>query len=177
MSPGEGPLLSSRDEVALREILGRFTTGVTVVTARTDTPCGMTANAFASVSLNPPSVLVCVHRSAFIYEAVRKTRHFAVSVLGGGQEDLARYFADHSRPRGVAEFDAVGWSPAPLTGTPVLDGALAWLDCALASSYDGGDHEILLGSVLASGTGSAEDALVFFGGGFHRLPSGDPHGT
>jgi flavin reductase (DIM6/NTAB) family NADH-FMN oxidoreductase RutF len=159
------------DTTLLRAVLGRFSTGVTVVTADAGVPCGMTANAFTSVSLDPPSILVCVHRNAAIYRAVRKAGCFAVSVLSAGQEDLARYFADRSRPRGAAEFEAIGWSPAPLTGTPVLDGSLAWLDCALTTSHDGGDHEIFLGTVLAVGSGTAQDALVFFDGSFHRLLS------
>jgi flavin reductase (DIM6/NTAB) family NADH-FMN oxidoreductase RutF len=153
----------------LRKILGRFSTGVTVVTASHGKPCGMTANAFTSVSLNPPSVLVCVHRGGALYQTVRQAGGFAVSVLSSEQEKAARHFADHSRPRGAAEFGAFDWSPAPLTGAPVLDGALAWLDCALTTSYDGGDHEIFLGKILASGSGSARNALVFFGGTFHQL--------
>lgn len=162
---------SPLDTGLLRAVLGRFSTGVTVVTADAGVPCGMTANAFTSVSLDPPSILVCVNRNAAIYHAVRKAGCFAVSVLSAGQEDLARYFADRSRPRGAAEFEAIGWSPAPLTGTPVLNGSLAWLDCALTTSHDGGDHEIFLGAVLAVGSGTAQDALVFFDGSFHRLLS------
>lgn len=162
---------SPLDRAGLRKVLGRFSTGVTVVTADAGVPCGMTANAFTSVSLDPPSVLVCVNRNAAVYHAVRKAGCFAVSVLSAGQEDLARYFADRSRPRGTAEFEAIGWSPAPLTGSPVLGGALAWLDCSLTTSHDGGDHEIFLGTVLAVGSGPAQDALVFFDGSFHRLLS------
>jgi flavin reductase len=162
------------DAGLLRKVLGRFPTGVTVVTARAGTPCGMTANTFTSVSLDPPSILVCVNRSAALCQAVRQAGCFTVSVLSAAQEDVARYFADHSRPRGAAEFGGVGWSPAPLTGTPVLDGALAWLECALTASYDGGDHEIFLATVLASGFGAARDALVFFSGGFHQLLPGNP---
>jgi flavin reductase len=164
---------SPQDTGLLRKVLGRFPTGVAVVTADAGMPCGMTANAFTSVSLDPPLILVCVNRNAAIYQAVLKAGCFAVSVLSARQEHVARHFANHSRPRGEAEFNAVGWSPGPMTGTPVLDGTLAWLDCALTTSYDGGDHEIFLGTVLASGFGPAQDALVFFGGGFHR-PSLDP---
>jgi flavin reductase len=162
-----------QDTGELRKVLGRFPTGVTVVTAHAGAPCGMTANAFTSVSLDPPSILVCISRNAAIYRAVRTAGCFAVSVLSAAQEDVARHFADHSRPRGTAEFGAVAWSPAPLTGTPVLDGSLAWLDCALTTSYDGGDHEIFLGKVLASGFGSARNALVFYGGRFHQLVPGN----
>jgi flavin reductase len=153
---------------ALRSVLGRFATGVTVVAAGRGTPCGMTANAFTSVSLEPPLVLVCVDRSAAIYDTVLADGSFAVSMLSAGQEHVARYFADHSRPRGPEEFSAVEWFPGPSTGAPILHGAVAWLDCQLTNSYDGGDHEIFIGSVLASGSGPAEDALVFYGGNFHQ---------
>jgi flavin reductase (DIM6/NTAB) family NADH-FMN oxidoreductase RutF len=152
----------------LRSVLGKFATGVTVVAAGRDAPCGMTANAFTSVSILPPLVLVCVNRSAAVHQAVLESGSFAVSVLSAHQEQVARYFASHSRPRGPAEFDSVDWSPGPSTGSPVINGALAWLDCDLADSYDGGDHVIFIGSVRDSGTGPAHDALLFFGGDFHR---------
>jgi flavin reductase (DIM6/NTAB) family NADH-FMN oxidoreductase RutF len=139
-----------------------------VLAAGQETPCGMTANAFTSVSLDPPLILVCVNRSAAVYKAVIDAGSFAVSMLSAGQEHVARHFADHSRPRGTTEFDLVGWSPGPRTGAPVIDDALAWLECSLANSYDGGDHEIFLGSVLASGFGTSGDALLFFGGSFHQ---------
>jgi flavin reductase (DIM6/NTAB) family NADH-FMN oxidoreductase RutF len=158
------------DTGQLRSALGRFATGVTVVAAGSRTPCGMTANSFTSVSVDPPLVLVCVNRGSALYRAVLSEGSFAVSVLAGHQEDLARYFADHARPRGAAEFAAVCWSPGPGTGAPVLKGALAWLDCAVATSYEGGDHEIFLGSVLATGVGPERDALLFFRGGFCRSP-------
>jgi flavin reductase (DIM6/NTAB) family NADH-FMN oxidoreductase RutF len=156
------------DGDALRSVFGRFATGVTVVAAGREEPRGMTANSFTSVSIRPPLILVCVNRNASINQAVLESGSFAVSILSAHQEHVARYFADRTRPRGIAEFGSVDWSPAPSTGAPVLDGALAWLDCALAASYDGGDHVIFLGSVLDSGWGPDHDALLFFGGGFHR---------
>jgi flavin reductase len=167
---GPPPVLAppTADGAVLRAVLGRFATGVTVVAAGGEEPRGMTANSFTSVSIEPPLILVCANRNASICQAVLDSGSFAVSVLSARQEHLARYFADHSRPRGAAEFGSVDWSPAPRTGAPVLHGALAWLDCALAASYDGGDHAIFLGSVLASGFGDAHDILLFFGGDFHR---------
>jgi flavin reductase len=153
---------------ALRSVLGRFATGVTVVAAGRATPCGMTANAFTSVSLEPPLILVCVDRSAAIYNTVLADGSFSVSMLSARQEHVARYFADHSRPRGPDEFSSVEWSPGPSTGAPILTGAIAWLDCTLVNSYEGGDHEIFIGSVKASGHGPADDALLFFGGNFHQ---------
>lgn len=158
----------SADSDILRAVCGRFATGVTVVSAGREEPSGMTANSFTSVSLDPPLILVCVNRNASIYRAVLESGSFAVSMLSARQEQVARYFADRSRPRGLAEFGEIGWSPAPRTGAPVLHDALAWLDCALATSYEGGDHVIFIGSVLASGCGPAHDALIFFGGRFHR---------
>lgn len=152
----------------LRSVLGKFATGVTVVAAGRDAPCGMTANAFTSVSILPPLVLVCVNRSARVNRAILESGTFAVSVLSAHQEEVARYFADHSRPRGADEFSSVDWMPGPSTGSPVIAGAIAWLECDLAARYDGGDHVILLGSVQASGCGPAHDALLFFSGRFHR---------
>ncbi|HEV2451741.1 MAG TPA: flavin reductase family protein [Streptosporangiaceae bacterium] len=158
----------------LREALRCFATGVTVLSAGRDTPCGMTANAFTSVSLSPPLVLVCVKHDAAIHQAVLESGSFAVSVLSARQAHVARYFADHSRPRGRGEFDYVGWTPGPNTGAPVIDGTLAWIECALAEVHEGGDHSIFLGSVLASRHGPACDALVFFGGRFHCPPLSPP---
>jgi enediyne polyketide synthase len=161
----------NEETLALRSVLGKFATGVTVVTSGTNRPCGMTANSFTSVSLAPPLILVCITRSAAIYKTILDTGSFAVSILSADQEHLGRYFADHARPRGETEFRAVDWSPGPRTGAPVLHGALAWLECELANSYDGGDHEIFLGSVVASGHGPEYDALLYFRGGFHQPPS------
>jgi len=152
----------------LRTVLGHFATGVTVLAADGDTPQGMTANSFTSVSLSPPLVLVCVNKTAAIHQTVLDCGSFTVSVLAGHQEGVARHFADHSRPRGRSEFDIVGWSPAPNTGAPIIHDALAWIECELVATYDGGDHSIFLGAVLASGHEPARDALLFFGGRFHR---------
>lgn len=160
------------DRSELRGVLGLFATGITVLTAGRDTPRGMTANSFTSVSLEPPLVLVCVLRKSAIHEAVLEEKAFAVSVLSARQEHLARHFADRGRPRGAQEFEAVGSFPGRHTGTPVLSDSLAWLECGLAAVYDGGDHSIFLGSVLELGRGAAGDALLYFGGDFHRLEPG-----
>lgn len=158
------------DTFRLRSILGQFATGVTVVAAGSKMPCGMTANSFTSVSLDPPLVLICVTRDSELCKAVLREGCFAVSVLAAHQEDLARYFASHARPRGAAEFAKVRWSPGPGTGAPVLDEALAWLDCAVTTSHHGGDHEIFVGSVLASGAEPEREALMFFRGSFCQSP-------
>jgi flavin reductase (DIM6/NTAB) family NADH-FMN oxidoreductase RutF len=166
------PAAGVHDKSELRGVLGRFATGVTVVTAGRPVPSGMTANSFTSVSLNPPLVLVCVVRDAAVHRAITDGESFAVSVLAEDQEQVARYFANKARPRGEREFDEVEWVPGRHTGVPVISGSLAWLECRLAAVYDGGDHSIFLGSVLDAGRGSGEDALLFYGGRFKQLDSG-----
>ncbi|HEV2377056.1 MAG TPA: flavin reductase family protein [Streptosporangiaceae bacterium] len=162
------PLEAQDDRRHLRSVFGRFATGVTVVAAGREEPRGMTANSFTSVSLDPPLVLVCTHQTALIHKAVVDCGSFAVSILSADQEHVARYFADSSRPRGTAEFAGSRWWPAPTTGAPILHGSLAWVDCELSAVYEGGDHSIFLGLVLASGYGTARHGLVFFGGDFHH---------
>ncbi|MFB8209370.1 MULTISPECIES: flavin reductase family protein [unclassified Streptomyces] len=155
----------------LRGVLGRFATGVTVLTTGRDTPQGMTANSFTSVSLEPPMILVCVKRTAALHDAILTEKAFAVSVLAGHQQDVAKYFADRGRPRGSREFETVDSTPGQHTGAPVLTDAQAWLECGLAAVYDGGDHSIFLGSVLDIGRRETDDPLLYFGGGFHQLPA------
>ena len=153
----------------MRDVMGMFATGITVLTAGGEGPHGMTANAFSSVSLDPPLVLVCVARTAVMHGAILGTGSYAVSVLAGEQEHIARYFADRRRPRGVAQFDHVDWRPGPLTGAPLLEGSLAWMECEVTNVYSGGDHSIFLGEVLDIGRADESHALLFFGGGYHRL--------
>lgn len=158
----------------LRAVLGRFATGVTVISAGRAAPRGMTANSFTSVSLEPPLILVCVNRRAAVHQAVTDSGSFTVSVLSASQEHVARYFADHGRPRGEDEFAGVGWWPAPRTGTPVLRGAVGWLECEVVSTHTGGDHSIFIGSVISSGSGPDRDALVYYSGEFHQPELGRP---
>lgn len=156
-------------QTSLREVMAQFATGVTVITAGGEHGHGMTANAFTSVSLAPPLVLCCVARTARMHRAIQSAGSFAVSILGGGQEALARYFADRRRPRGPAQFHSVDWVAGRWTGAPLLSGALAWLECALVRSYDGGDHTIFLGSVLSAHRGVQGEALLFFSGSFYEI--------
>jgi flavin reductase (DIM6/NTAB) family NADH-FMN oxidoreductase RutF len=150
----------------LRTVLGMFATGVTVVTTGGELPHGMTANAFTSVSLDPALVLVCVRRSAVMHQALQEEGTFVVSILSGDQEATAHYFARSSRPRDEREFVDVAHLRGPLTGAPILTGCLAWLECKVTTVYDGGDHDIFIGSVLGIGHRPDCDALVFHGGRF-----------
>ncbi len=159
------------DPRALRDVMGWFATGITVITSAGDTAHGMTANSFSSVSLDPPLVLVCLARTTSMHDIVVSNGGFAVNVLGAEQEEVARHFASRDRPAGIAQFDAVDWVAGPRTGAPLLAGALAWLECSLGEIYDGGDHSIFLGRVVGLGRGHGREALLFFGGAYHQIPS------
>lgn len=149
-----------------RRILGHWTTGVAVVTSLTDAgrPRGLTASAFASLSLQPPLVLVCIEHGADTHGSIRASGFFAVSVLPQAAERLARRFAGDA-PEG--KFDGIAHHPEA-TGAPVLDDALAWVDCTLRDAYDGGDHTIFVGDVVA-GDAREGEPLVYYRGGFNRL--------
>ena len=129
----------------------------------------MTANSFTSVSLDPPLILVCIDRHAATHDRILSMGAFAVSVLGAGQERVARHFADPGRSSGTAQFEAVACFPGQHTGAPLISGALAWLECRLWRTYDGGDHSIFLGHLLAAHSRTAPDALVFLRGRYDRL--------
>jgi flavin reductase len=135
-----------------RSVLGRFVTGISIMTAvgSDGEPHGMTANALASVSLDPPLVLVCVDRSAIMAELMEDADGFALSFLTREQEELSTWFATPERPTGAAQFDGLVTS-ALVTGSPILEDSLAWLDCRRWAIYDGGDHIIVVGEVVALG--------------------------
>jgi flavin reductase len=153
-----------------RDAVGMFATGITVVTARAGGfGHGMTANSFTSVSLDPPLVLVCVVRDAVMHKVLDDVGSFGVSVLAAGHEDLARYFSDPGRPMGMAQFVPLDWRPAPVTGTPLLDGALAWLECTVEAAYPGGDHSVFLGRVQWVEVGEGGGPLLYWAGDYLPL--------
>jgi flavin reductase (DIM6/NTAB) family NADH-FMN oxidoreductase RutF len=148
-------------ENEFRRVLGHFATGVAVVAARAGEPAqGLTANAIASVSLDPPLVLVCVEHAADTHDVIVAAESFAISVLRHDQEALARRFADDA----AAKFDGVAHR-SEVTGAPVLEYALAWIDCRLWASYPGGDHTIFVGEVVA-GDADGGAPLTYFRGGY-----------
>lgn len=167
--PAPDPL-ETPSPVVLRDVMSSFATGITVLTAGGEHSHGMTANAFSSVSLEPPMVLVCIARTAQMHEAILCTRYFGVNVLSADQEDVARHFASRGRPKGLAQFEGIDWFPGEQSGSPLLTGSLAWLECELAEVYQGGDHSIFLGTVLEA-TRQSGDALLFFDGEFQEAPS------
>lgn len=158
----------------LRNVLGAFPTGVTIVTTGgEDEPYGMTANAFTSVSLDPPLVLVCVNRRAQASELIPRNQAFAVNILTADQEPLSTYFASSSRARGREAFAEIPHRSV-VTGSPVIEDAAAFLDCRLASRHEAGDHNIFVGEVVAIGLDPEAIPLVFHGGRYRSLIDARP---
>ena len=134
-----------------RRVLGHFATGVTVVTTNHNgTISGLTVNAFCSVSLDPPLVLVCVDLSSNTLPLIRESKNFAVNILSNEQEYLSRCFATPSIER-YENFCHAEYATA-VTGAPILKGTLAFVDARVVAEYPGGDHIIFLGQVEAIGT-------------------------
>jgi flavin reductase (DIM6/NTAB) family NADH-FMN oxidoreductase RutF len=125
---------------------------------------GLTATAVASVSLNPPLVLACIDRTADTHDCIDRAGAFGISILPSGAQAVADRFAGASA---AAKFDGVVVRRAR-TGAPILDAAMAWLDCRLWARYEGGDHTIFVGEVVAAGA-EGGDPLVHVGGAFTRL--------
>ncbi|MCC8243271.1 flavin reductase family protein [Saccharothrix luteola] len=167
------PELTGVSPTEMRSTLARFATGVVVLTVGGEHMHGMTANAFSSVSLDPPLVLCCVARTATMHGSIAAAGHFATSVLRGDQESSARWFADGDRPAGRAQFDRVDWAPGPATGAPVLAGSLAWLECELVDVHEAGDHSVFIGRVLGAGRGDGREGLVFFDGGYRQVDTSE----
>ena len=150
---------------AYRDVLGTFPTGVTVVTARDASgPAGLTTNAFTSLSLDPPLILVCFDNASRTLPVVRASRRFAVNVLRAGQEDLAAVFAS-KRLQDVKFAQVTHRSDH---GVPVLDDALAWLVCDLVELLPGGDHTIGIGAVTELFEDEG-DPLLFWRGAYHGV--------
>jgi len=148
---------------AFRGAMRRVPTGVTVVTTlKEGEPRGITVNAFASLSLEPPSLLICVNREARSYLFISSSRIFCVNVLAGDQRRLAEHFSGRVRERQFAE---IGYA-VDATGAPVLRGTIAHFDCELAHEYQFGSHSILIGRVVSS-SARPGSPLGYFNGGFH----------
>ncbi|MEA2218137.1 MAG: 3-hydroxy-9,10-secoandrosta,3,5(10)-triene-9,17-dione monooxygenase reductase component [Solirubrobacteraceae bacterium] len=153
---------------AYRDTIGRFATGVTIVTTTgPDGPAGMTTNAITSLSLDPLLLLVCFDLGARTLEVVRSSRRFAVNVLRADDVELAAVFASKRVAR--EKFDSVTHTEAH--GVPVLDSALAWIACELRELVPGGDHAIGIGEVIGMGAGEPCDPLVYFRGRYTTIAS------
>jgi len=150
------------DTAQFKDAMSRFTTGVSIVSGIDDgEPVGFTCQSFVSLSIEPPMVAVAPARTSTSWPRIARSGSFCVNVLGENQEELCRGFAVSGGPK----FDGVDWHPAPGTGSPVIEGSLAWVDCRVELVHDAGDHELILGRVLD--LGAAEGfPLLFFRSGF-----------
>lgn len=166
LRPGEDvPLADDPEAVAaarrFRDVLGRFPSGVTVVTSMAGgVPVGMTCQSFSSVSLNPPLVLFCPSRTSRAWPLIQLSGSFAVNLLAEDQAELSTTMAT----RGVDKFADVAWKPSPSTGSPVLEGTLGYLDCSLHTVHEAGDHFVVIGRVLDLHSSEAPHALTFYQG-------------
>ena len=153
------------DSATFRSVLGRFVSGVTIVTARDaeGVDHGMTASAFCSVSLDPPLVLVSVARDATLHPVLLTQDELAVSILTASQEAIARRFAEKLNDR----FDGVGFTRA-ITGAPLIDAALAHIEGRIVHRHPGGDHTIFVAEVLAA-SASMDEPLLYYRGGYSHM--------
>jgi flavin reductase (DIM6/NTAB) family NADH-FMN oxidoreductase RutF len=149
------------DPPRFRQLLGRFATGVTVITAEDadGNPAGMTANTLVSVSLSPPLISVCIDRSAEMHRTLEQTGRFTVNILAAHQEAVSRRFAE----QGTRRFEGIGFTRSERGGI-VLDGVLAHLECEREAAYPAGDHSIYLGRVVGGASGEGEPLLYYRGG-------------
>lgn len=155
----------SFESKAFRQLLGRFATGVVVITADWEGRAyGMTVNSFTSVSLEPPLVLFCAVPRGETLRAIRQSTHFGVNILAQGQKELALRFAGMTPIGEEDRFLGTEYRPASGSSSPWIEGCLGWLDCSLEQTLEAGDHLILLARVLAIEEGSGAPPLLFFRG-------------
>jgi flavin reductase len=153
----------------LRDMMGRFATGVSVLTARHGPLlAGMTANAVASISVDPPLMMASIARKAETHGAIIGSHAFGISVLAAVQRPLAECFARPTTAEKLTGFCDAAWHEAE-TGSPILEGALAYFDCRLSARHDGGDHTIFIGEVVAAGCHDDAEPLLWYGSDYHRL--------
>ena len=157
------------DDAEFRQVMGRFATGVAVVTAMDEGEAvGLTIQSFTSLSLEPPLVCFAPGKSSSTWTRIRNSGSFCVNILGEDQEALCRAFATS----GADKFDGVGYDESPESGSPRLHGTLAWVDCVIDVVHDAGDHDLCIGRVNALGvTESTAGPLLYYRSGFGRFES------
>jgi 3-hydroxy-9,10-secoandrosta-1,3,5(10)-triene-9,17-dione monooxygenase reductase component len=155
-----------------RKVLGQFCTGVTVVTGVDGgEPVGFACQAFAALSLEPPLVLCCPGRRSTSWRRIARAGRFCVNVLAEGQRELSRVFGIS----GADKFAGVRWSPSP-AGAPILDGVLTWIDCAVETVHEAGDHHVVIGRVRTLGPYRDGRPLLFFRGRYTGTAPSAPDG-
>jgi flavin reductase (DIM6/NTAB) family NADH-FMN oxidoreductase RutF len=157
------------DIARLKAVMGHFATGVTIVAGvEGGEPIGFTAQSFHSLSMDPPLVLVCPSKTVSSWPRIRDAAKFCVNILSTEQEAACMTFASKTTDK----FKDVAWQAAPVTGSPMIDGSLAWIDCELQAEHDGGDHTIVVGRVVdVEINAQSAHPLVFYRAGFGRFES------
>ena len=155
------------DPTEFRRTLCRFVTGVTIVTTlEGKTDHGITVNAFTSVSLDPPLVLVCCDRKAESYELLKKSKVFAVNILSDSQKQISVNFSRHElKPIRFQDLRI----RREVTGAAVIEDAIAFIDCRVVAMHDAGDHEIFVGQVEKLGYKEGSDPLLFYAGKYRKI--------
>jgi len=160
------PMGSGFDTAEFRRVLGHQPTGVTIIASLLDgEPVGLAVGTFFSVSLAPPMVGFCVAKASTSFPHVREAGTFCASVLAHDQEAVSRVFASS----GADKFRGLGWRRSADSASPMVNDAIAWIDCAISSVSDAGDHLIVLGDVLHLEVNRSTRPLVFFRGGYHTI--------
>lgn len=156
---------STIDPALFRSVLGRFASGVTVVTARDSarTDHGMTVSAFCSLSLDPLLVLICVEHNTVLHGVLADASQFAVNMLASGQESISRRFSEQIDDR----FEGIGYTRG-ITGCAILGGVLGYLECDIDARFPGGDHTIIVGKVIAAAAHKGSP-LLYYRGGYAQL--------
>jgi 3-hydroxy-9,10-secoandrosta-1,3,5(10)-triene-9,17-dione monooxygenase reductase component len=147
------------DQALYRQVMGHFPTGVVVVAS--PGPVGTAIGSFSSLSLDPPLVLFSITKTSSSWPKIRETGVFCVSVLAEDQEHVSRAFAQS----GADKFAGLGYKPMA-SGAPRIDDCLAWMDCDITDVFEGGDHDIVVGSVREMGIEREAKPLLFFRGGY-----------
>lgn len=167
--------MNTIDQGRFKSVMGHFATGVTIVTAidsATNKPVGFTAQSFLSLSLDPPLVAVSPALTSSSWPKIAAADGLCINILGADQEAMCRGFAQPSEDK----FAGVGYRPAPITGAPLIEGSLAWIDGRIEATYPAGDHEIVVINVLDIGEATSEGGhtagpLLFYRAGFGSFQS------
>ena len=163
------PPMTPEQQRELRFMMGRFATGVSVVAARQGPfLSGMTANAIASISVDPPIMMASIAKHSETHTAILGSHSFAISVLAADQQPLAECFALRISADKLRRFCDAAWHEAE-TGSPILEDAIAYFDCRLMERYDVGDHSIFLGEIVAAGYREDAAPLLFFAGEYRHV--------
>lgn len=154
------------DPYDFRKVLGRFPTGVTVVAAVNETrAAGVAIGSFFSISLDPPLIGFCIGKGSQSWAAIRDVGSFAVNVLSEDQADVSNVFAGKAEDK----FADIDWSPSEVTGSPMIAGCVAYIDCSHEQTLDGGDHDIIVGRVVGMAAPDTDAGpLVFSNSAYHR---------